>query len=125
MDILKNAPLSVNPITGAAKQPTPKPTTQPVAQSPYKTTTTPNSVGMTATSLGEQLDTIVNNLGVWNTNQIVEALTTFQNSYTQQVGYSAVLKQVGMTVTQMQGKASYNSKELGNKIKFWRKKLHI
>ena len=57
------------------------------------------------------------------------ALTNFKNKYAEKHGYSGVLKQIDLTITQLSANPAHLSlsevQEIKNKMNFWKKKLHI
>ena len=81
------------------------------------------------TYLGNEFDRIINNLGNMTGIEISKNLVKLQNEITEHKGYSSVLKQIELSSNmhktnpnQLQGA---ELEQLTNKMKFWRKKLHL
>ena len=132
MDVLQNRPLITSedqtsqpePISHPVSPAQPGPTSQP---SPSPKPAPKSSSGPVSDSdLGGQLDTLISNIGSMNAGDVARALQQFNDAYSEQKGYSAVLKQITLTANQLiNNPGSLNRGQLTNKINFWRKKLHV
>ncbi|MFX1572349.1 MAG: helix-turn-helix domain-containing protein [Promethearchaeota archaeon] len=80
-------------------------------------------------SLSVQFDNLLNNLANMTGIDIASSLQKLQDDILEQKGFSAVLRQIRMSIAPLQRNPSLlgtsEKEELKNKIKFWRSKLKI
>lgn len=119
------------PVAETTNMPSPKPTPDVSEPEPKKGV---EKTGFTSdmdvnTYLGNEFDRIINNLGNMTGIEISKNLVKLQNEITEHKGYSSVLKQIELSSNmhktnpnQLQGA---ELEQLTNKMKFWRKKLHL
>jgi len=90
----------------------------------------PDATSLTGdANLSNQFDNILNNLKKLTGTDIGQALSKFQNDYSEAHGYSAVLKQITLSADQLSANpnilTSGEISELESKLNFWRKKLKL
>jgi sugar-specific transcriptional regulator TrmB len=87
------------------------------------------AIGSTDASLSAQIDKLLNNLANMTGYDIATSLQIIQDDILEKKGYSAVLRQIRMSITPMKSNPNLLSpierQELHQKINFWRQKLKI
>jgi hypothetical protein len=123
---------SVAPESGVIIQPKPVIKPEPPKEIPEYKEETPMSteaIGSTDAYLSAQIDKLLNNLETMTGYDIATSLQTIQDDILEKKGYSAVLRQIRMSITPLKSNPNLlnptERQDLISKINFWRSKLKI
>jgi hypothetical protein len=113
-------------------QPEPVIKVEPPKEIPEYKEETPMStaaIGSTDAFLSSQIDKLLNNLEIMTGYDIAASLQTIQDDILEKKGYSAVLRQIRMSITPLKSNPNLlnasERQDLISKINFWRSKLKI
>ncbi|MHA2128032.1 MAG: hypothetical protein ACW99E_22255, partial [Promethearchaeota archaeon] len=128
--VITSIPEKLSPIPEEQIQPKPVIKTEiPSVTSKIETSVSTSPIGSLDEFLSNQVDQLLDKLATMTGRDIASSLQNLQDDILERKGFSTVLRQIGLSVTQL--KSNHNlldvavKQELIDKIKFWRGKLKI